>query len=185
MLDVGCRSGNLHRVLSSSDVKYCGLDLYPPASVIGHLGSGLPFAQESFDTVVALDVLEHTDDIYRSFGELCRVAQGYVVVTLPNALEITKRLKFLLGHSLGGKYGLPTEPPRDRHRWLFSLAEAIEFCRARTKQYGFQVLDEGCLIGPRRGFALGKLAVSVFPNLLSPTYLVLLGRKKQEGLGKS
>jgi SAM-dependent methyltransferase len=176
LLDVGCRSGNLKRCLNRPGVRYCGLDLYPPADVIGNLENGLPFKDEAFDTVVALDVLEHTDDIHRCIQELCRVARQYVVISLPNAYEMKGRLRFFLGRPLSGKYGLPAEPPRDRHRWLFSFAEAREFCAHSAKCQGYQVVDEGCLIGPRRGFPLVRLLVPIFPNLFSPTYLALLGK---------
>jgi SAM-dependent methyltransferase len=178
VLDVGCRSGNLKRVLSKDT--YYGLDLYPPADIIGDLGAGLPFKDRSFDAVVALDVLEHTDDIYEALHELCRIARRYVVITLPNAFEIKARLKFLFGKQLSGKYGLPVDPPADRHRWLFSFQEAMAFTHALGKRCGYAVKSDGCLIGPRRGAAGGRFVVGRFPNLLSPIYVALLGRKEAE-----
>ena len=66
---------------------------------------------------MALDVLEHTDDIYRANEELFRVARKNVIIALPNAYEVKGRLKFLIGRTLSGKYGLPLDPPSDRHRW--------------------------------------------------------------------
>jgi SAM-dependent methyltransferase len=176
ILDVGCRSENLSHVLPKGT--YRGLDLYPPADVIGNLGKGLPFKDISFDTVVALDVLEHTDDIYEAFRELCRITRRYVVITLPNAFEIRSRLKFLFGQQLSGKYGLPLDPPADRHRWLFSFQEAMDFTHAFGHQCAFAVKAEGCIIGPRRGIAGGRFAVELFPNLLSPSYVALLCRRE-------
>jgi len=178
VLDVGCRSGNLKRVLSKDT--YYGLDLYPPADFIGNLGAGLPFMDASFDTVVALDVLEHTDNIYAAFQELCRIARRYVVIALPNAFEIKMRLKFVLGKQLSDKYGLPLDPPADRHRWLFSFQEAMNFAHAWGRRCGFAVRAEGCLIGPRRGVTGGPFAVGLFPNLLSPSYVALLDRREEE-----
>jgi len=180
ILDVGCRSANLRRVLEDREVHYRGLDLFPPADFIGDLGAGLPFEDMSFDTVVALDVLEHTDNIYQAFGELCRVARKYAVVTLPNAYEVKSRIKFLLGRRLSGKYGLPLEPPNDRHRWLFSLREAMDFIHARVRCHDCRVAAEGCLVGPGRGFMIGRLMVGYFPNLLSPWYLALLQKKSDK-----
>ncbi len=177
VLDVGCRSGKLKLALCHRNVRYCGLDLKPPASVVGNLESGLPFSGEAFDTVVALDVLEHTDDIYGSFRELCRVSRKFVVISLPNGYEIGGRLRFLLGRTLSGKYGLPQKPPGDRHRWLLSFAEAKDFCTCWAERSGFRVLAECCLIGPKRGVGLGRLVVALSPDLFSPHYLVLLGRK--------
>jgi SAM-dependent methyltransferase len=177
VLDVGCRSGNLAKVLTemNSNVHYVGLDLRPPANVVGNLEAGLPFQDKAFDVVVALDVLEHTDDIYKAFSELCRCARRFVVITLPNIYELRGRLKFLIGKRLSGKYGLPPEPPADRHRWIFSLNEAQTFVNFRAQCCGFKVAQEGCLIGPRRALIVRAL-VSYLSELFCPTYLALLER---------
>ena len=177
VLDVGCRSGNLKCALPDGKVHYVGLDLFPPADVVGNLEMGLPFKNVLFETVVALDVLEHTDNIYEAFSELCRVTRKYVLITLPNVYEVKSRIKFLLGQRLSGKYGLPLVLPNDRHRWFFSLREARAFIHAMGQTEGFEVMEEGCLIGPRRGFIIGRLMVSRLPNLLSPCYIALLKRK--------
>lgn len=180
VLDVGCRSGHLREALRTRNrrVEYCGFDLCPPANVIGNLGKGLPFDDKTFDVVVALDVLEHIDDIHRAFDELCRVASQYVVLALPNAYELKTRLKFVLGLPLSGKYGLPIEPPADRHRWLFSFGEARRFVHHQVQCCGFAVKDEGCLIGRRRANAVGKLLIGRFPALFSPWQLCLLARRE-------
>lgn len=177
ILDVGARSGRLKRAIEAINPKfglYCGLDLFPPATIIGNLERGLPFDRESFDVVVALDVLEHTDNIYFAFSELCRISKRFVVVTLPNMYEIKARLKFLFGRPPSGKYGLPITPPKDRHRWLFSFEEARKFAHYQGKKYQCKVASEGPLIGPRRKFM--KLLIRRYPNLLAPSYLVLLER---------
>lgn len=179
VLDVGCRSGHLKHALPNGSVRYCGIDLFPPVNVNGNLEEGLPFGNASSDTVVALDILEHKDDIYRAFSEVCRVARKYVVVTLPNVYEIRTRLKILLGQRLS-KYGLPPDPPRDRHRWFFSFGEAMAFIHTLGPRHGFEIKVEGCFVGPRRGIAGNRLMVSLYPNLLSPFYLALLERKRRE-----
>lgn len=176
VLDVGCRTGNLRRVLPDPGARYCGVDLAPPADIVADLGRGLPIADRSFDTVVALDVLEHTNDIHAAFGELCRVARTYVLLALPNAYEGGARLRFLLGRNLNGKYGLTPDPPGDRHRWLFSLDEARRFAHVLSPRFGFAVRAEGCLVGPRRNTGLLPGLVRRFPNLLAPAYVTLLRR---------
>ncbi|MEW6192560.1 MAG: class I SAM-dependent methyltransferase [Bacillota bacterium] len=178
VLDVGCRSGNLKRLLPGQKVRYVGTDLNPPADVLANLEHGLPFKEASFDVVVALDVLEHTDNIHKAFGELCRVARRYLVISLPNVYELKSRLKFLLGRPISGKYILTPEPPLDRHRWFFSLKEGQKFVHVAGRQHGLEVIAEGCLIGPRRAVPGVRLLVGLLPNLLSPWYLVLLQKKK-------
>jgi methyltransferase family protein len=180
VLDVGCRSRQLKDALPQETTDYLGVDLYPPADVVGNLEAGLPLEQASSDTVVALDVLEHTDDIYCSFAELCRVARSYVLLALPNLYEITVRKRIVLGQCISEKYGLPVDPPLDRHRWIFSFREAENFTHAMATKCGFEVIDEGCLIGPRRSAIGVRHLVNIFPNLLSPWYVALLERKRDE-----
>jgi SAM-dependent methyltransferase len=177
VLDVGCRTGHLKVALTNKSARYCGLDLFPPANVLANLEEGLPFGDASSDTVVALDVLEHTDNIHKTFGELCRVARRYVVIILPNLYELKHRMRFLLGQRLSGKYGLPLEPPNDRHRWLFSFEEARAFTHRMSPKYGFVVAKEGCFVN-RRGQLGGRHIIGLFPNLLSQTYIALLHRKE-------
>ncbi len=176
VLDVGCRSGRFRNILPHQHGPYLGIDLSTPADIVGNLEAGLPFNDRSFDTIVCLDVLEHTNDIHGSMLELCRVAREYVVISLPNVYELRGRIKFLLGKPLSGKYILPNEPVIDRHRWLFSLSDADRFCTAWGQRCGFRVISEGCLVGPKRASALGKHTISALPDLLAPTYLVLLQR---------
>ena len=108
--------------------------------------------------------------------KLWRVARKYVLLTLPNAYEVRTRIKFLMGRPMSGKYGLPVDPPNDRHRWLFSFQEAQAFTRALGERHGFEVI-EGCLVGPRRSL-LGHTLLRLWSNLLSPWYLALLCREK-------
>src|SRR5690242_10840480 len=139
VLDVGCRSQQLKRLLPPETKNYLGVDLSPPADVIANLGLGLPMDGGSCDTVVALDVLEHTDDIYHSFDELCRVARKYVLIALPNLYDITARKRFVFGQHISEKYGLPVSPPMDRHRWIFSFREAKKFTHVMATKHGFAI----------------------------------------------
>src|SRR5437870_8160495 len=63
VLDIGCRRRELERALARRGVSYLGLDLSMTADAVADLGVGLPFPDQTADVVVALDVLEHTDEI--------------------------------------------------------------------------------------------------------------------------
>lgn len=86
LLDVGCRDGRLKSHLPSG-VEYTGIDLTPGSQVARICGieQGIPYSDDSFDVVVALDVLEHTDNIWFAFRELVRVARNQIMVVLPNS----------------------------------------------------------------------------------------------------
>jgi hypothetical protein len=138
------------------------------------LGRGLPFESSSVETVVALDVLEHTDDIHMAFAELCRVSREAIVITLPNMYDWTTRKRHLLGRPISGKYGLPVTRPYDRHRWLFSLDEARQFCAVVGDDYGWRLTSEGCIAGPKRQRQPCRAAVKHLPSLFCSTYLAVL-----------
>jgi Methyltransferase domain len=166
VLDVGCRDQALRRALAERPVRYVGLDIHPPADLLADLDDGVPMGDEEADVVVALDVLEHTNDIHRAFDECCRVARSHVVIALPNQFELHDRWATVRGRARSGKYGLPLEPPADRHRWLFTFDEARAFCRHRAGPAGWRVADEAVMVGPRRHRI--EPLVKWWPSLLAP-----------------
>jgi SAM-dependent methyltransferase len=176
VLDIGCRRRELDRALAPRGVSYVGLDLSMSADAVADLGVGLPFPDRSADVVVALDVLEHTDDIHHSFSELCRVARRHVVLSLPNQYDARSRWMAVRGkHS--GKWGLPLEPSRDRHRWMFTLPEARDFCEHVGREHGWVVAQERALVGPKRGAPISRTLVERWPDFFAPTYVAVLQPK--------
>jgi hypothetical protein len=91
---------------------------------------------------------------------------------------------FLMGKRLSGKYGLPVEPPQDRHRWLFSLKEARCFVQERALKLGFKLREE--IIGyynyrqllPRAITVIGKVLcrAGIGVNLFAYYYCAVLER---------
>jgi hypothetical protein len=149
VLDVGCDQAPLRRLVLRAD-RYTGVDILPTADYIVDLDKqNLPFADRSYDTVVCTDVLEHLERCHAVFDELCRVAAHHIIVSLPNPLRVL--LMGLYEGSAGRSkfYGLPVDPPADRHRWFFGRDEAAAFLTERGRRNGFAVeqLDDeegGC-----------------------------------------
>ncbi len=58
----------------------------------------LPFEDGSFDAVVSIEVIEHVEDQFAFLRELVRVARpgGRVLVSTPNVLSLTSRVRTLL-----------------------------------------------------------------------------------------
>ncbi len=94
LLDAGCGSGRTLVELARYG-EVAGLDASPVAvSAARRRGFGdvrlgsveeLPFADESFDAVTCLDVIEHTPDDVRVLRELLRVTRpgGAAIITVP------------------------------------------------------------------------------------------------------
>ena len=151
--DIGCDAKQLQQVLPPG-IRYLGVDLNPSADVVVDLDSGqpLPISDQSYESVVALDILEHLEEIHFVFDELCRIASRYVLISLPNSLHTAINGHFLGKHDKRperryqyGKftkfYGLPYEKPKDRHRWFFSTQGAEDFIHYRAAKNGFRVID--------------------------------------------
>ncbi len=124
VLDLGCRSGAFTRhFLEGNEV--VGLDVDRAAlakaaelgieTVVGDVDDPLPFPDESFDAVVAGELLEHLRFPDALVAEARRVLRpgGVLVGSVPNAFRLQSRLRFLRGR-----------PPEDdpTHLRLFSAS---------------------------------------------------------------
>jgi SAM-dependent methyltransferase len=139
VLDVGCDVRTLARL--RPDLDYLGIDAGGEPDLTVDLESGpLPFADASFDVVVCSDVLEHLDNLHRTFAELARVARRRLIVSLPNCWAAARR-PLHRGKGKIGHYGLPGEPPTDRHKWFFSLAEGRTFLESAAERHALRVAE--------------------------------------------
>lgn len=159
LLDMGCRTMALKPYLNDCK-EYFGADLMPAEGVIEcNLEDGLPNLEDnSYDVVVALDVLEHLENIHHTFKEALRVAKKAVIISLPNMFYIEFRLRFLMGNGLSGKYNFPINPILDRHRWVLSYTDAVNFVAENAK--GYEVIEKKII--PERGRT--KLIVEPLQN---------------------
>ncbi|MDB5366925.1 MAG: methylase involved in ubiquinone/menaquinone biosynthesis [Rhodospirillales bacterium] len=86
VLDVGCGDGSIDALILQQrpDLEIVGVDVLrrPHTHIPVELfnGSTLPFEDRSFDTVMFVDVLHHTDDPSRLLREAARVSRHSVVL---------------------------------------------------------------------------------------------------------
>jgi hypothetical protein len=133
VLDVGCSERYLAEYV---DAHYVGIDVVEPADVVVDLNhGGIPFSDGSFDCVVCTDVLEHLEPVHLVFDELLRCSRRWIIVSLPNAWAGLWRL-FLHPGATPRFYGLPQQPPTDRHHWWFNADQAVDFIRGRSTANG-------------------------------------------------
>ena len=66
--------------------------------VQANLNQPLPIADDSFDVVAALEVIEHLENSYALLREISRILKpgGYAVVSTPNESSLAARLSYLL-----------------------------------------------------------------------------------------
>ena len=112
LLDVGCYDGQfISSVLPREREKLVGLDVSQAAlagaaslglvPVRAQVEATLPFASDTFATVVAGEVIEHVFDTQAVVHELARVLQpgGWLALTTPNLVALSGRAQLILGRS--------------------------------------------------------------------------------------
>lgn len=108
VLDVGCGDGLLLQMLREKDIEAQGVDISDVAVEVctqkGFLVQkndftidALPFGEGTFDTVIALDVLEHVYNPEKLLSEMNRVAKSAIVISVPNFASLPARIQVLLG----------------------------------------------------------------------------------------
>ena len=128
VLDLGCRAGGVTRhFLDGNEV--VGLDVDRVAlakaaalgieTVEGNVEERLPFEDESFDAVVAGELLEHVRFPDALVAEVRRALrpEGVFVGSVPNAFRLQSRLRFLRGRQ-------PEDDPTHLH--LYSPQQVRE-----------------------------------------------------------
>lgn len=98
VLEIGSGSGWVGDYLKSSGrTGYLGIDLNPPADIVGDVRQwkSLDLKAESFDFIIAFEVVEHVD-IYPACEDLLKPGGSLLVTTpLPHADWIMKTLESL------------------------------------------------------------------------------------------
>lgn len=108
LLDLGCGSGVLLEALSTRlapDACLVGMDAVPPppdacwSAVTGDIAGRLPFRDDSFDVVVAGEVIEHVPHPDLMLGEVRRIltSRGRLVLSTPNIVAWANRVLVPLG----------------------------------------------------------------------------------------
>jgi SAM-dependent methyltransferase len=177
VLDVGCRDKTL-KVFLKNDIAYQGIDFEDSQEVIGSdLEKGIPFPDESFDVVFALDVLEHVDNAQFLFQEIIRVSKKEIVMALPNMYYWKFRLRFLKGKDISDKYIFHTHAQLDRHRWITSYNSALKFVKLNSGNEKMVIKKEFYQYKSKLLKSIDKKLSGKFPNLFVHTVIFHISKR--------
>lgn len=147
ILDVGCRDCILKKYVSEVTDQYKGCDLFQnetnSVDYVLNFENGLPLEDNSFDCVVALDLVEHLNGFQEGVEELLRVTKKDLIIMLPNMSHLFFRLKFLFTGVVSGKYSLNINNSKkddDRHRWLTVYSETNKFMEEYARLKKFKII---------------------------------------------
>ena len=179
LLDIGCGDGVVSRHLPSQ-CEYTGLDIsdaciyeqrhdnpkvrYVQADQIPDLMR----SEGPWDTVLLLDVIEHTRRFTPLFELALTRANQQVVVSLPNELFFLDRLRMLRGHELNAhSLDLVDQPEGFKHQFIVNIDKARSLLSQRAEALGFNLTEEILrpLISKRR---LAQPACWALQQLSSP-----------------
>jgi SAM-dependent methyltransferase len=111
----------------------------------GDLNQSLPLPSQSFDYITCIEGLEHLENPFnaiREFGRLLK-PEGKLYLSLPNYLNIERRLKFLIT-GLFSKVPSPKKWGRERfdNLWMLHLIPlTYPVLKLAMEHYGFRILE--------------------------------------------
>lgn len=139
-LDVGCDRCLIRDL--RPDLDYTGIDIGGTPTLTLNLDDTprLPFDDDAFDTVICTDVLEHLEHLHRTFSEIVRVLApgGHAVISLPACWNNLRR-RIRRGKGTPRHYGLPLDPPPDRHRWFMNASDIVAFMQGHADRHRLQI----------------------------------------------
>jgi len=109
MLDIGCNRGRIPELLLSSGIEIYGIDICPEnveaasrKGIIaqqGDVSRSLPYKDNSFDVILAGEIIEHLNDTDYFLDEIYRILakDGALILTTPNLASLENRLRLVLG----------------------------------------------------------------------------------------
>jgi hypothetical protein len=172
----------LHKSQKCFDVDFSGdCDLLTDLDTVNQL----PFEAGSFDTVCALDVLEHLNNFHLINEEMFRVSRKNIIVSLPNDASnffeniLRNKPNLLPADQFGlfSKYhGLPIENPPDRHKWWLTFWDIVRYYKLFVEKRGLQVSFVTNPMSLRRLVIEGIIGPVRYHNLFS-SYLWVLMKK--------
>ena len=146
VLDVGCGTGYITSIMSQeldSTVIGCDMDSNRISFARGNFGqeviiadiTHLPFKDNSFDAVVASEIIEHIHSTDAALNEIKRLAKKYVVITVPNE-PYFRIANFLRGKNIT-RFGNPTDHVNHYNKKSLKQLLDIHFPAIKVKTNAF------------------------------------------------
>ena len=154
LLDIGCGDGVVSEDLPAN-CHYTGLDIndaciyeqrHDNPNVLYVQADQIPDLMQSqgpWDTILLLDVIEHTRRFTPLFELALTRANRQVIVSLPNELFILDRLRMLFGHELNAHSLDQLDRPEGfKHQFIINIKKARQILIQEANLKGFRCDEE-------------------------------------------
>ncbi len=141
LLDIGCDLCGIKKFVGPQ-TRYVGVDMQGLADHIVDLDrERLPFEPRSFETVLCFETLEHLNDVHGQLDDMMKIARRYVVASLFIESGETKGRSVNAFGDAQGNAQLPIAPVYDRHQWIFTFCDALDFVYYRARRAGYRIAE--------------------------------------------
>ena len=188
ILDIGCGDGRIVQHLTNIHTVH-GLDTSGAAVAAARragidaervdLNQPMPYKDETFDIVLALDVLEHLTDVKGRLAECKRVMKhdGYLIISIPNHFDLRTRIDVMRGKGIikWSQRMYETEPEVYSHIRFWTLSEFSSMLRGLDfypDLWQFNFMSQGLLPTDLIQASLRRWLVKNFPNAWSGKFVV-------------
>jgi 2-polyprenyl-3-methyl-5-hydroxy-6-metoxy-1,4-benzoquinol methylase len=175
VLDLGCNFGQLGKLLIEKGNEVHGIDISPKAvecskslgimAKVGNLEETIDFENQSFDVVVAMEVIEHILDTDFLLYEIYRVlkTEGRLIITTPNMASLGKRILLLLGRNpyMESSYTYPNGAVG--HIRFFTKDSLISFLK--YKKFRVTKFKSSIINFSKNSRTASEILARIFPNL--------------------
>jgi len=146
LLDIGCYDGSLGEVFLKKGYEVYGIEAHHEASkkalekgikvIKKDIEEGLSWDDDTFNCVIAAEIIEHLYDTDRFIMEIKRVLKnnGVFVMSFPNTACLTNRLRLLL--NLYPRYCEYQAGNSGGHIRVYTFGTAV----SQIKEHGFDIL---------------------------------------------
>jgi len=149
-LDIPCGNMWLGKLLTEHGYRYWGSDLYkvPTNTTISgaffcrtDMNDVLPFKDNSFDYIACIEGIEHVESTHHVVREFARILKprGEIILTTPNILNISSRVRFFLRGTYFGFPHLLDLPRKGEHAHINPIN--LPFLRLILKRTGLKILQ--------------------------------------------
>lgn len=183
VLDVGCGDGLLMQMIIAKGLYVKGIDYSAVAvhkaknkglNAIRGDGASMPFKNNSFSTVVATDVLEHSFTPDRILSEMLRIARDRIIFIVPNFNSFCARMQVMFG------FTPEQNKAKKGHVYWFNIHEIKALLTSAGIQK-YRIIAQKYFSSHKTLGHIGGFFCMLFPRAFSISFTIIIDTRTTAG----